>query len=197
MTTAPGTAHPTGEPVTSEAVGKRLLRGGIGGFLAGLVFIGITMWHADAAGSPWEGPLWLIHSLVAGKDALPGPPPGGGQGMTMPTADAWIGFAIHSGLSIAFGVVFGLIAPLFRNNGTVAVAGTLYGLALYAVNFQIISRIWFDQLIKRPNQAFEVVIHAIFGLVLALFFYGVGVRRHDRIIDLTGANRRDRETVVA
>lgn len=175
------TRSPTTRTTTAaEPVGKRLVRGAIGGFLAGLPFVFVTMWFADSLGNPAEAPLRLIHSLVAGPDALM-------DGTTEP----WIGFVVHSVLSVAFGMLFALVVPLFRSNGTVAVAGGLFGLALYLVNFQIIARFFVERFLENPNQPFELVVHVLFGHLLALAFYSSGTRRDERIIDLTTSSRSE------
>ena len=157
-------------------MGRRLLRGAIGGFLAGLVFIGVTMWFSDTLGNPAEMPLELISTLLLGKSAL-----------MDGSADATLGFFIHAVLSMIHGMVFALIVPRLSTNGTVALAGGVFGLVIYLVNFQVIGRLWFDQFVTGPNQAFEVVVHVVFGHLLAVAFYSSGVRSHEPFIDLTGA----------
>jgi hypothetical protein len=161
---------------STEAIGPRLLRGAIGGFVAGLPFIFITMWWASTQpeGSP-KGPLNLISTLVLGKSAL----------MTGEVSP-WLGFAVHAVLSLAFGMLFALAVPALRSNGTVALAGGIYGALLYLVNFQLLGRIFFDQFLKGPNQPFELVIHVVFGHLLALAFYSSGIRSGERVVALGG-----------
>ena len=94
----------------AEPLPKRLLRGAIGGIVAGLVFIGVTMWFADSLpkGAPGN-PLRLISTIVLGESAL-----------MDGTADVGTGWAVHLVLSALFGMAFALAAPLFGTNGTVA-----------------------------------------------------------------------------
>jgi hypothetical protein len=88
------------------------------------------------------------------------------------------GAVVRISLSIAFGVVFALLvgtfAPLVRNWLVLTVAGVVYGLALYVVNFQILGNMLFEWFTnpKGPTQGFEVFIHAAFGLMLVPFFLG-------------------------
>lgn len=163
------------EVADSEAVPKRLLRGAIGGFLAGLVFIGVTMWFVTTLGNAAEGPLRLISTLVLGREAMP-------AGET----NVALGAVVHVVLSILFGATFGLVAPMFRTNGTVALAGGAFGALLYVVNFQVLGRLFFEQFLEGPNQPFEVVVHVVFGHLLAVAFYSSGVRRNEPFIDVGG-----------
>ena len=169
----------------SEALGKRLIRGALGGFVAGLVFIGITMWFSDSLGNPAEGPLKLISTLVLGGDA-----------MMTGDANAGLGFLVHSVLAAAFGMIFALAVPVFGNNGTLALAGGIYGALLYVVNFQLIARAGIERFLEGPNQPFELVIHIVFGHLLAVAFYSAGRRRGERVIDLgTSASERQATAV--
>lgn len=159
--------------VRDEAVGARILRGAIGGALAGAVFMFVTMWFADSVGDPSAGPLMMISTIVKGEAA-----------MANGTADPTIGWIVHGAMSIAFGIVFAFIAPLFRTNGTVALAGIIYGALLYVVNFLVIAPIAFP-VFKMANQPFEFAIHVVFGALLALAFFGSGVRASEPVIALT------------
>jgi len=54
------------------------------------------------------------------------------------------------------------------------VAGIAYGLLLYVINFQVLGRTafpWFTNLLG-PPQDFEILIHAVFGLLLVPFLIG-------------------------
>jgi hypothetical protein len=73
-----------------------------------------------------------------------------------------------------------------RSNGTVALAGGIYGALLYLVNFQLLGRIFFGQFLQGPNQPFELVVHVVFGHVLALAFYSSGIRSGERVVALGG-----------
>jgi uncharacterized membrane protein YagU involved in acid resistance len=79
-------------------------------------------------------------------------------------------------LSALFGMVFALAVPRFRTNGTVALAGTVYGLLLYVLNFLVLTPLVFTTF-RMANQPFEVVAHLVFGTLLSFAFFGSGVRR--------------------
>ena len=111
-----------------EPLAARLLRGAIGGVLAGLVFVGVTMWFAHSTGGTPYMPLRMISTIVKGDAAL-------AAGTTSPA----LGGVVHVVLSALFGMVFALAVPVFRTNGTVALAGTVYGLLLYVVNFLVLT----------------------------------------------------------
>lgn len=168
---------------TPESLGKRLLRGAIGGFVAGLVFIGVTMWFVTITGGPANQPLNLISSLGLGADALQN----GG-------ANPLLGFVIHSVLSIVFGMIFALFVPLFKTNGTVAAAGGLFGIALFVINFLILAQTVVTQF-KAPNLAFELLAHAVFGHLLAFAFYSSGIRETEPVMAI-GDNVTPARTVT-
>ena len=118
----------TASGTRDEAVGSRILRGTIGGAAAGAVFMFVTMWFADSVGDPSTGPLMMISTIVKGEAA-----------MANGTADPTLGWIIHGAISVMFGVAFAFVAPLFRTNGTVALAGIVYGALLYVLNFLVIA----------------------------------------------------------
>ena len=60
---------------------------------------------------------------------------GSDEAMAACTTSVGLGLLVHMVLSALFGMVFALVVPRLRTNGTVALAGTLYGLVLYVVNF--------------------------------------------------------------
>ena len=164
----PDAGVPAGEATAGpEHVGRRLLRGAIAGIVAGIPFLVITMWFASTTGGGWLAPPKLISTIVLGADAL-----------KAGTAEPWIGVAVHTAISALLGMVFALIAPALRTNGTAALAGTAYGALIYVVNFLIIANTILPQF-KMPNQPFELVMHVVFGTLLSFFFYSSGVRRHE------------------
>jgi uncharacterized membrane protein YagU involved in acid resistance len=159
----------------AEDIAKRLLRGSIGGLIAGAAFIGATMWFASSLGDPADAPLMMISTLVQGEEA-----------MEAGTASPALGLLVHAVLSAAFGVVFALIAPRLATNGTVALAGTIYGALLYVVNFLVIAPLAFP-IFEAANQPFELVVHVLFGTLLSLAFFGSDVRRGEGVV---ATNRR-------
>jgi putative copper export protein len=98
----------------------RLLRGAVGGILAGMVFAGVTMWFADSTGGKATMPLHMISTIVKGDKA-----------MAAGTTSVGLGLLVHMVLSALFGMVFALVVPRLRTNGTVALAGTLLSFAFF------------------------------------------------------------------
>jgi len=155
-----------------EPLAVRLLRGAVGGVLAGLVFAGVTMWFADSTGGKPDMPLRMISTIVKGDTAM-------AAGSTSPA----LGAVVHVVLSALFGMVFALAVPRFRTNGTVALAGTVYGLLLYLVNFLVLSPLVFS-IFRNANQPFEVFAHMVFGTLLSFAFFGSGARRGEPVLAL-------------
>jgi uncharacterized membrane protein YagU involved in acid resistance len=155
-----------------EPLAARLVRGGVGGVLAGLVFAGVTMWFAHSTGGTPEAPLRMISTIVKGDAAMV-------AGTTSPA----LGAVVHLLLSALFGMMFALAVPLFRSNGSVALAGTVYGLLLYVVNFLVLTPLAFTTF-RMANQPFEVFAHLAFGTLLSFAFFGSGARRGEPIMAL-------------
>jgi len=155
----------TGRSTIEEPLVRRLVRGAVGGVAAGLVFAAVTMWFADSTGGTAELPLRMIATIVKGDQAM-------ATGTTSPA----LGGVVHVALSAVFGMVFALAVPRFRTNGTVALAGTVYGLLLYVLNFLVLTPLVFTTF-RMANQPFEVVAHLVFGTLLSFAFFGSGVRR--------------------
>jgi hypothetical protein len=164
-----------GATVRPEPLQSRLLRGAIGGLIAGGVFIATTMWFASSIGDPSDGPLMMIATVVQGEAA-----------MKAGTASPALGLVVHAVLSTAFGAVFALVAPWFKTNGSVALAGTAYGALLYVVNFLVLAPVAFP-IFETANQPFELVLHVLFGTLLSLAFFGSGVRSGEALFE---PNRR-------
>jgi hypothetical protein len=142
-----------------------VVRGAIGGLLAGAVFIGVTMWFVTTLGNPAVAPLNLISSIVLGADAL-----------QSGAASVPVGVVVHVVLSLLFGAALGLVASRLPNDATIAVAGLVFGLGLYILNFQIIGRLVLPQF-QMPNQPFEVFAHLTYGALTAPFVFHWSRRR--------------------
>jgi uncharacterized membrane protein YagU involved in acid resistance len=142
----------------------RLVRGAIGGFLAGIVFLVVTMWFASSMGNPPLAPANMISTIALGAGAL-----------QAGNASIPLGAGIHVVLSVVFGLVFALLVGRMHTNGTVALAGTAYGALLYVVNFLVLSPLLFPAF-QMANQPFELVIHIVFGTLLSFAFYNSGAR---------------------
>lgn len=154
--------------MAAEPLAGRLVRGAIGGVVSGFVFAGITMWFASTMpDGAAEMPLRMMSTIVLGSGA-----------MEAGTTSVGLGVVVHLVLSALFGIVFALVVPMLRTNGTVALVGTVYGLVLYVVNFLVLAPLIFT-VFQAANQPFELFAHVVFGTLLAFFFYGSGARQRE------------------
>lgn len=157
-----------------EALPMRLIRGAVGGVVSGAVFVGVTMWFATTMpDGKAEMPLRMMSTVVKGADAMK-------EGTTSPG----LGLVVHLVLSALFGVVFAVAVPYLRTNGTLALAGTVYGALLYVVNFLILAPLFFT-VFEDANQPFELLVHIVFGTLLSLAFYGSGARRDEGFVSIS------------
>ncbi len=138
---------------------RRWLAFGAGfGLLAGIVFATFEMVAARMMGDGFWMPLRMIGAIILGEQALE-------PSYSLAQA-ATVGMALHLALSTLYGAVFGAavaIAPALRTLGTLVVSGTLYGLALWLVNFYVIAPTAFEWF-QDASPAVQFVAHA--------FFYG-------------------------
>jgi len=163
-----------------DALSPRLLRGALAGLVAGLLFILATMWLASAEGKPADMPLRMISTVLKGDAA-----------MADGTTSVGLGWATHLVLSAIFGVVFALVTPLLKTNGTAAIVGTVYGLLLYVVNFLVLAPLVFTTF-QKANQPFELVVHVIFGTLIGFAFFSSGPRSSEPLLAI---GKTSRETV--
>ncbi len=147
-----------------------LLRGGVGGLVSGILFAAATMWFVTTLDMPARPPLLMISTIVLGDEA-----------MATGAANLPVGLVVHMVLSALFGVVFAILVTRLRTNGAVALAGLAYGTLLYLVNFQILARLAFETF-RMANQPFELVVHVVFGALLALALYNTGARRGEPLL---------------
>lgn len=157
---------------SQAALTERMGRGAIAGAVAGAVFAGLTMWFVASTDAPARLPLLVISTIVLGDDAI-----ATGQ------AEELVGLIVHGCLSVFFGMAFGLLTPWLRTNGTLAAAGVLYGLLLYVINLRVLAPIWFPAFMD-VNQPFEVLVHAIYGLIVGFGFFSSDVRRGEPILSI-------------
>jgi uncharacterized membrane protein YagU involved in acid resistance len=134
--------------------------GALGGIVAGIVFGALNMWFAASIGMPADMPLRMIATIVQG-----------GGAMADGTANPILGLAVHMVLSTAFGITLAVIVSRVRSDRTRALVGLLFGLALYLVNFLVISPIAFP-VFQDANQPLELTTHLVFGAVAVLFLLG-------------------------
>ncbi len=161
------------EDVLSRGLGDLLARGAVAGLFAGLVFLLANMGWAVRGDKPAVAPMIDISTIFHNQD-MPKPVEAGPFGPD----NVVVGLVLHLSLSMLFGMAFALVAAmLLRRRGAalLAVAGVVYGLAVYVVNFQVFGRVFFEWFTDPmgPPQGFEIFIHAVYGLLLVPFFVGV------------------------
>lgn len=135
----------------------QLVRGAVGGVLAGIVFAAMTMWLVASQGMPVKIPLMAIASIVQGEHAL-------GSGSASPV----LGAVLHMMLSAVFGALLSLLLHRlrFRTDAGAIAVGAGYGLVLYVVNFVALGNALFA-VFTRLNQPFQVLNHLMFGIIVA------------------------------
>jgi hypothetical protein len=150
---------------------ERLARGVVAGIAAGFLFLLANMWYADSQDLPAVAPLYDISTIFYFTDQ-PDPVP----------EKAAVGLVVHLALSAGFGVLLAVIAPFFASVRVLVLGSLVFGLVLYLVNFQILGRVAFEWFQEGPNQTFEVIAHAGYGLLLAPFLTGyVGAPERIRV----------------
>jgi len=146
------------------------------GIVAGIVFAVFEMVAAAILMGPEAAvmPLRMIGGMVLGPAALD---PGYSLAMA-----AMAGVVVHLALSIFFTGVFAVIASavavrttgeLLSTPGSLALAGIVFGIALWLVNFYIIAPVagwtWFPE---RTNALVQFLAHAFFFGALAGWMLG-------------------------
>lgn len=142
------------------------------GIIAGVVFMMLEMVLVGTVGgkSPW-GPPRMIAAMVMGESVLP--PPG-----TFDFGIVMVAMMIHLVLSIILGVILGWAISKWRMSLiTAVVAGTVFGLAVYFVDFYLMTAIfpWFAM----ARGAISIFAHAMFGLVLGWVYQAMA--KPDRV----------------
>jgi uncharacterized membrane protein YagU involved in acid resistance len=149
--------------LSREGRGDLLLRGVVGGLVAGGVFAALNMWYAATVGGSITDPLQMIGRIPEELGA-------GSEGTATPV----VGAVVHIVLSVVYGLIFALIATRVRTNGGRSAAGAAYGLVLYVVNFLLVAPLALPFFLD-ANQPFELAAHIVFGVVLGIAFYRSGV----------------------
>ena len=136
------------------------------GIVAGIVFMMLEMALVGTigGGSPW-GPPRMIAAMAMGESVLP-PPATFDFGIMM------VAMMIHFAFSIIVGIILGwAISHRRMNLVTALVAGTVFGLAIYFVDFYIMTGVfpWFAM----ARGAISIFAHAMFGLVLGWVYHAI------------------------
>jgi len=149
----------------------RVVRGLVGGELAGAVFVLVTVWFMLDAGAGADAPFLMMSTIAAGSDAL-----------ATGDANVTLGVLVHLGVAALYGALFGLVAPRLRTNGTLLLAAGVFGIVVYLINFQILSPLFFPAF-QEVNQSFEVLVHILYGQLVAVMFLSRGVRSGEPVFE--------------
>lgn len=128
------------------------------GVIGGLVFLVLELIMVPVfLGNPMWAPPRMIAAIVMGEGVLP--PPG-----TFDLVIVTVAMVVHFVLSIAYGLVLGLIIH-GMGRGASLLVGAGFGLALYLINFYVLTAMfpWF----ANARNWVSVFAHIVFGLVAA------------------------------
>ncbi len=93
-----------------------------------------------------------------------------------------IGVGVHLALSALFGVIFSQFVPRMRTNATLLLSAGVFGILVYVVNFRILSPLFFEAF-QDANQPFMLLVHVLYGQILAVIFLSRGVRSGESRFD--------------
>jgi len=142
------------------------MTGIVWGVVSGIVFAMFEMIMAAILGDGFFMPLRMIGAIVLGKDAL--------MSSYSLAGAAVVGLIIHMMLSAMYGLVFGAligsVSALRSSRAITVVTATVFGFALWIVNFSLITTVAFDWF-KMSNQTVQFFAHTFFfGSLLGLLF---------------------------
>ena len=159
------------DEVEPDPMLSRVVRGVVGGEVAGAVFALVTVWFTTSLEMGRDMALLMMSTVASGQSSID-------DG----SASVAVGVGVHLFLSALFGVVFSLAVPKMRTNGTLLLSAGVFGLIVYLVNFRLLSPMFFP-VFQDANQPFEVLVHLVYGQVLAVIFLSRGVRAGERRFD--------------
>jgi hypothetical protein len=143
---------------------RALAFGALAGIVSGVTFALFEMIVTAGMGGPFVMPLRMIAAIALGGDSL--------EAAGSLASVLAVGAVVHLALSAIYGVVFAAIVflahPIRRNLSATVLAGGVYGLLLWLVNFYLISPLAFPWFQKAPPlvQFFAHII--FFGAVLGV-----------------------------
>lgn len=136
----------------------------IAGLIAGAVFILLEMIMVPLFmnESPW-GPPRMIAAIILGTSVLPMP----GQPVTFDFGVMIVAVILHFVLSIIYTIIIGRLCKNL-SLGTSLLAGAIFGLALYFINFFGFTAVfpWFAM----ARNWISIFAHIMFGLVAVYSF---------------------------
>lgn len=148
---------------TAQAdLGRTIVKGIIAGGLAGIVFAMFEMVVAAFMGNGFFAPLRMIAAIVLGPSVLMASSP-----LLVPVI---VGAIVHMMLSAIYGMLFVVAAHyvtiLRRDAASLLIATSVFGLALWIVNFYVFSPLlfrWFEN----TSPLVQSIAHTFFyGTVL-------------------------------
>lgn len=142
-------------------------RATIAGVIAGTVFVMMEMLLVTTAlGGPLWGPPRMMGAIVMGKEALPPP-------ATFDFVIVMAGMVVHYILSVVYAIIIAFAAQRFSAGIAIAI-GAAIGLAIYVVNFYVMTSVfpWF----ANARNWVTIVSHIVFGAVAA-WYYVTGAGR--------------------
>ncbi len=151
------------------AIGWALKHGAVAGIVAGLVFalFEILVAVATQSAPAFFVPLRLVGTMLLGPDAFT-------PSFSLVSPGA-AGLTVHLALSLVYGAMFGALVALspsrtLDSQTGLAIAGTLFGLALWLANFYVIAPAIFPDY-ANPAPLVQFVAHtAFFGTALGVAF---------------------------
>lgn len=135
------------------------------GFAAGAVLMVLELLWSTlvSGGSPWAV-SHMITAIVMGPATL--------QSTDFSLQVVAVALAAHYVLGIAFGLLLAVLIAAFRLDssvGMMSLAGAVFGVALYLLNFYGMTHLFAWLADWRSTQA--LVTHLIFGITAALFYW--------------------------
>jgi uncharacterized membrane protein YagU involved in acid resistance len=144
--------------------------GAVAGIVAGLVFAAFEMLASAfmAGADAFFMPLRMIGAIALGPEALD-------PGYSLATA-AFAGVIVHIILAVIYGLIFGAFAATLRGPGAFVGFGSLFGFALWLINFYLIAPSAFPWFLE-ANPMVQFIAHTFFfGSVLGLWLW----KSHER-----------------
>lgn len=141
-----------------------LTTGVVAGIVAGVVFATFEMIMAEIQGDGFFMPLRMIGAIVLGDDAL-------SSSYSLAGAAA-AGIVVYMMMSAVFGGIFGALVatiPTLRGSRSALIVGaTVFGFALWIVNFYVIAPAFFSWF-EMADPVVQFIAHTFFfGSLLGL-----------------------------
>ncbi|KVC70229.1 hypothetical protein WI73_14850 [Burkholderia ubonensis] len=133
----------------------------IGGCVAGAVFLVIQVVAAAIIGHDAWAPLRMIAAIYFGDDAL-------APSTTVEVGTLLAALGVHFALSIVFALILAVIIACFSLDSSVgmaSVAGAVFGVLLYVVNYYGMTQVfpWFAD----ARGWVSALDHIVFGLIVS------------------------------